>query len=101
MKYWKILTVVVILLLLVVAFDYYQLKTGSPQQDSSNQDNVAGEKVLVEPSVATGNIDDAVNALLRETTNELIIFEEESEDAVLIEVDSQAISDFSQSYDEF
>jgi len=102
MKYWKILTVVVVLLLLVVALDYYQLNIGAPKQDltSSTENNIAGEKVLIEPSAATGNIDDAVNALLQETTNESIIFEEESEDAALIETDSQAISDFGQSYDE-
>ena len=49
---------------------------------------------------ATGDIDDAVNAISAFSTNEESFLFGEDDDASLITSDSQAIGDFEQSYDE-
>lgn len=50
------------------------------------------------PPAATGSIDDTVNAILQDVTTDVVSGEDA--DAALIGTDSQAISDFGQSYGE-
>ena len=52
------------------------------------------------PPPATGNIDDAVDALLKEIIDEGSLYEEEDDDVEIIISDIQEISDFGQSIDE-
>ena len=52
------------------------------------------------PPPATGNIDDAANALLRELDDIESLFIEEEDDVELLIADEQEISDFGQSIDE-
>lgn len=52
------------------------------------------------PPVATGNIDDAVDALLKELIDEESLYEEENDDVEILISDIQEISDFGQSIDE-
>jgi len=49
---------------------------------------------------ATGNIDDIINAMTAFAENEQVITVEEGNDASMVTLDSQAISDFGQSYNE-
>ncbi len=52
------------------------------------------------PPVATGNVNDLVEALLREISDEQSLLNEEETDAELILSDSKEISDFDQSINE-
>lgn len=52
------------------------------------------------PPPATGNIDDAVNALIKEISDEESVLKTEEGDAGLITTDSQEIGDFGQSIKE-
>lgn len=58
------------------------------------------EVLEVTPVPATGNIDDAVNTLLLEITDEQILLDEVEGDAALVSDDSQEIGNFGQSIDE-
>jgi len=49
---------------------------------------------------ATGNVDDAINAILNDVIDEQALFADEEKDAMLLGADSQAISDFGQSFNE-
>jgi hypothetical protein len=49
---------------------------------------------------ATGNVDDAVNAILAAVSDDQALFADAEKDAALVGADSQAISDFGQSYNE-
>ena len=49
---------------------------------------------------ATGDVDDAINAILNEVIDEQALFIDEEKDAILLGADSQAISDFGQSFNE-
>lgn len=52
------------------------------------------------PPKATGNIDDTVDALLKELIDEESLYEEEEDDVEILISDIQEISDFGQSIDE-
>jgi len=52
------------------------------------------------PLPATGNIDDAVDTLLRELVDEESLYEEEGYDVEILISDIEEISDFGQSIDE-
>lgn len=86
------LTLALIAIVAVIGiFSYYQLGLRAPQQ-------LAKEGVLPK---ATGNIDDAVISLLQDASSEELFFENElSGDISLVNMDSQAIDDFGQSYNE-
>lgn len=54
-----------------------------------------------QPAAATGNIDDAVNALFSDSSDETLqTAKAMDDDAALLGLDSQAIGDFGQSYNE-
>lgn len=85
------LTLALIAIVAVIGiFSYYQLGLKAPQQ-------LAKEGVLPK---ATGNIDDAVISLLQDASSEELFLEEELNDISLVNMDSQAIDDFGQSYNE-
>lgn len=100
---WKIIIGVVIAALIAILIIYMQIgaKTPQPQQPSIQKPPATtGEKISeVAPPVATGNVDDAISALLQESSLETTASEEENSDANLLSADAQAISDFGQSYD--
>lgn len=55
----------------------------------------------ITPPPATGNVDDAVNALLEEVADiEPLLVAEEDSDALLVGGDSQEVGDFGQSVNE-
>jgi len=108
---WKIIIPVVVILALIAG--YLQIKNAKQNiteetpinfqeqqeqaQKQQEQNTTIPEVVL---PVATGNIDDTVNALLQDSSSETGILQEEMADADIIADDSQAISDFGQSYNE-
>jgi len=58
------------------------------------------ELPIVVTTPATGDVDDAINAILDSVTDEQALFADEERDAALLGADSQAISDFGQSFNE-
>lgn len=100
---WKIIIAIVIVAFVAILIMYTQIGTKAPQpQQPSIQKPLAPaeEKISeVAPPAATGDVDDAVNALLQDSSLETLASEEESGDANLLGMDTQEISDFGQSYD--
>ena len=50
----------------------------------------------ITPPVATGNVDDLINATFSEISDEELLIKEEEKDTSLITLDSQEVSDFGQ-----
>lgn len=102
-KVWAPLGIVAVVAFIVVGS--YQFGTKAPQAPIAEETPQAPVAVLQELPVAvtklaTGNIDDSVNAILADISDDQALFADTEKDAELIVVDSQAISDFSQSYNE-
>jgi len=99
-KIWLLVAVVIVVAIAISSIVIYQgLKTASPikeekrETQSQNLPNIFSKPV-------TDNIDDAVETILSEISEEEKSFDEALKDADLVASDSQAISDFGQSYDE-
>lgn len=98
---WKIFVPVGIVALAIIAVVIYsQLGKEAPSEQAVGQQVEEQQQVAVIIVPATGNIDDAINALLQEAFADKAALSQEEGDASLLFADSQAISDFSQSYDE-
>lgn len=100
-----ILLLAAIILLLLVAFwqilprykeDIDQITGPGTEQQREGVEDL----VQLEIKPATGNIDDAINALLLESSYDLTDFSGETRDSSLLSSDNQEISDFTQIYDE-
>lgn len=100
-----ILLLVAVILLASVAYwqilpkykeEISQITGRGTEQQGEENDN------LIQPEIkpATGNIEDATNALLSESSFDLTDFSGETKDSSLVSSDSQEISDFSKVYDE-
>ncbi len=107
MKSWKVIipAAVVVLLLLIVGFSYLGPKRIQPTSGPQDQLGAEQEKFVETPNPVpvpktTGDINDTIDALTALSENEMVIITEEGNDASLVTLDSQAISDFGQSYDE-
>jgi hypothetical protein len=61
---------------------------------TSNEQSTENQGIV--PPPATGNVDDAANAILKELSDEDPILTEEESDTLLITNDSQEIGDFGQ-----
>ena len=94
-KVWAPLGIIAVVAL--VAIGSYQSGTKTPQAPVA-EEKPQQQPVAVKP--ATGNIDDAVNAALASIADDQALFADAEKDAELIAADSQAISDFGQSYNE-
>lgn len=88
-----IFIIVAIIILAIVAIFAYNifLKEKPPVIEGPTE---------ITPPPATGNVDDLVDALLKEIADIGPLLTEEDSDAVLINADSQEISDFGQSVNE-
>ncbi len=97
MKYKNLIIVLVVALaaVIVVLSCYFSLPE-VPSTSSLFPKTQAG----IVPPPATGNIDDTVDALLKELIDEESLYEEEEDDVEIIISDIQEISDFGQSIDE-
>jgi hypothetical protein len=92
---WK-LVFGVIILAIIASVSYYQFVLKTPSEVAE----VAKAPTEVNIVPATGNVDDAVLALLNDADAEAAILANVENDANLITADSQAINDFGQSYNE-
>ncbi len=103
---WKIIVPVGILALVVAVIMVTQLggkREIAGPQPTEQQAPLAEVPVtpLAKPPVATGNVDDVVNSLFTDSSDEIAqISKAMDDDVALIGLDSQAISDFGQSYNE-
>lgn len=110
-KVWTPLGTIAVVALVIIGS--YQFGTKAPQApvtgetpqtpvaEESLQAPVAGEERRAQPIVvkpATGNVDDAVNAILAGISDDQALFADAEKDAALVNADSQAISNFGQSY---
>ena len=97
MKWGIIIPVVVVVLAIIVAGAVYF--TGNENVSEYSFKSNADEVVVPDPQ-STGNIDDAVDAVINFSAAEEALFSDEANDADLIDIDNQEINDFGQSYDE-
>lgn len=102
---WKIWAPIgVIAVVALVAVGYSRLGTKAPQVVEETPlapiAAPAQELPVAVTKPATGNIDDAVNTILASIADDEALFANEEKDAELIATDSQALSDFGQSYNE-
>lgn len=106
-KNWKILIPIGVLILVAVAVVITQF-IGKPQKGTSpatTEESLLATPSPVEPAgkspVETANVDDVVNALFTDSLDEITQISQGMDDDIeLIGLDSQAISDFGQSYNE-
>lgn len=103
-KVWAPVGIVAVVALVLVGNS--QLGTKAPQApvaEESTQAPIAAptqELPVAVTKPATGNVDDAVNAILAAVSDDQALFADVEKDAALVAADSQAISDFGQSYNE-
>lgn len=95
---WGIVIPLLIVVLAIIVFGATYF-TGSENAGEYSFKSGA-EKVVVPEPQSTGNVDDAINAVLDFSSAEDILFADEENDAALINIDNQEINDFGQSYDE-
>ena len=109
MTKWKIIVPVVIVVLAIFVWGIVQFgpkgpTTGPETGQPDSGEYVEKEYVKTPPAVAvpqvTGDINDTIDALTALSENEMIVITDEGNDASLMDFDSQAISDFGQSYNE-
>ena len=91
----SIIVAIVVLVLASLGWWYIQQSNTSMTNGTS-----VGKEEQASPSVATGNVDDAVNSVLLEASADAAVFGDESADSAVLQEDTQAISDFGQTYDE-
>ena len=99
---WKmIIAVVVVIAAILIVYALIGTETPEPLQPSIQKPPAQSEKKISEiaPPAATGNVDDSVDALLQDSALETLASGEENSDADLLGADTQAISDFGQSYE--
>ena len=93
---WKMLVPAGIVIALVAIF--VASRFGSQTEQVAIQESGANQITAL--PAATGNVDDAVAAVLDDSSNESILLASADKDVSSVISDSQMISDFGQSYDE-
>jgi hypothetical protein len=107
MTKWKMAVPIVLVVLVVAGLMIIHsgqkiqpvLEPAQEQSQSAETEYVQIPEEVIVPQ-ATGNIDDIINAMTALAENEQVIIIEEGNDASMVTIDSQAISDFGQSYNE-
>jgi len=101
-KIWAPLGIVSVAILIVLG--YYQFSYKIPEYAGEETQSIAVTAKEALPIVslapATGNVDDAINALLGELSDDELVFAAEQEDKTFLTLDSQEVSDFGQIYNE-
>jgi hypothetical protein len=106
---WKIIIPVIVILAIVAGYLQYKNKIQNIseetpiniiEQEEQGQPAATTEIASAVPPVATGNIDDTINALLQDSSGETKMFQEEMTEANAVSDDSQAIGELGQSYNE-
>ncbi len=96
---WK-LTFGVIVLAIIASVSYYQFALKTPQYAQEQEGAQQIATLPKELPKATGDIDVAADALIQDALNEAAVIADEGNDIALLSIDSQAIDDFGQSYNE-
>jgi hypothetical protein len=113
MNKWKVIVPAAIVILIVAVWGFArfglrgpttgpesELSTGKePVEEFVEKEYVKTPEAVSVPNV-TGDVEDIIDAMTALSENEMVIITEEGNDASLVTLDSQAISDFGQSYDE-
>lgn len=101
---WKALaTLGVVAAVVLIALGYYQFSSRTPEYAGEETPSIAGQGEMppvASVTPATGNIDDAADAILAEILDAQSAFAAEEGDKTLLASDSQEIGNFGQSYDE-
>ncbi|MBU1132626.1 hypothetical protein KKC32_05290 [Patescibacteria group bacterium] len=97
MTKWKILIPLGVVIALAILYGHFHEKNAN-ELFLTETPRVPLEKTALPP--ATGNIDDAVSAILAEIDEETALLDEELSDADLLTEDGELINDFDQAYDE-
>jgi len=98
-KSWVFIGITIVVIVLVAQY----MAIMPPQIDETSQatDIVLEQELPTAITTpATGDVDDAINAILDSVVDEQALFSDEERDAVLLGADSQAISDFGQFFNE-
>ena len=97
-KAWVFVGITVLVIVLVVQY----MAIMPPQIDETPQaiDIPEQELPVVITTPATGDVDDTINAILDGIIDEQALFTDEEKDTALLGAESQAISDFGQSFNE-
>lgn len=102
---WKIAIPIVLIGLITGVFFYSQLGQNPATETSPTAGGPAATAPAPQKSAsfkapaATGNVDDAINAILSDASLDQATFSAESGDAAEVGSDSQVISDINQTYD--
>lgn len=103
-KIWAPLGIIAVVALVIIGYSQFGAKAPqAPIAGETPQAPIAApaqELPVAVTKPATGNIDDAINAILAGASDDQALFADAEKDAELIAADSQAISDFGQSYNE-
>jgi len=101
-KIWAPVGIVAVVALVIIGSNQFGTKTPTPITEETPQAPVAVSQELpvAVTKPATGNVDDAVNAILAGISDDQALFADAAKDAELVAADSQTISDFGQSYNE-
>lgn len=105
-SHWKLWTLVVIVAVAVLAaIGWRQL---GPQEPADGENRAEQQEAPITTSQdlpaavavapATGNVDDAVNAILSGTSDDAATFADAAQDAALVGGDSQTITNLGQSF---
>lgn len=101
---WKALaTLGVVAVVILIALGYYQFSSRTPEYVDEETPSIAGQGEMppvASVTPATGNIDDAADAILAEILDAQSAFAAEEGDKTLLASDSQEIGNFGQSYNE-
>ena len=98
-KIWASIGIVIV----VAVFVAKNMPYITPQVDDVPQAEIVlppQELPVAITTPATGDVDNTINAILNEVIDEQVLSADEEKDAILLGADSQAISDFGQSFNE-
>lgn len=103
-KVWAPLGIIAVAVLIITGLSQFGTKAPqAPITEEAPQAPIAAPKQELPVAVtkpATGNVDEAVDAILAGVSDDQALFADAEKDAELLAADSQAISDFGQSYNE-
>jgi hypothetical protein len=86
-----VIFIIIVALVILVIFIFFPR-----QKPSQNQPLTVTESTEITPPPATGNVDDLVDATIKEIEDENLSLKDEEKDISIITSDQQEISDFGQ-----
>ena len=100
-KMWAPLGIVAVVAIVVIGSSSFGTKAPqAPIAKETSQKPTAPGKQPIVVAPATGDVDDAINAILAVVSDDRALFADAERNIALVSADSQAISDFGQSYNQ-